>query len=82
MGRLKIEQEDGTVRRVAYLDEVQDIADDTDDSINDIENIFTRLDSAMPYRLTDLQNDKIYRFGFQLSEEGNPQLIFEEVEDV
>ena len=33
----------------------------------------------MPHRFRDLKNNKIYKFGFQLSAEGNPQIIFEEV---
>ena len=33
----------------------------------------------MPHRFQDLKNDKIYKFGFRLSAEGNPQIIYEEV---
>ena len=33
----------------------------------------------MPHILTDLQTSKRYRFGLQVSAEGNPQLIYEEV---
>jgi len=33
----------------------------------------------MPHRFQDIKNNKIYKFGFQLSAEGNPQIIFEEV---
>ncbi len=33
----------------------------------------------MPHRFQDLKNDKIYKFGFQINEEGNPQIIYEEV---
>ena len=33
----------------------------------------------MPHRFQDLKNGKIYKFGFQINEEGNPQIIFEEV---
>ena len=33
----------------------------------------------MPHRFQDLKNDKIYKFGLQVSAEGNPQIIYEEV---
>lgn len=33
----------------------------------------------MPHRFQDIKNNKIYNFGFQLSAEGNPQIIYEEV---
>jgi hypothetical protein len=33
----------------------------------------------MPHRFQDIKNNKIYKFGFQLSAEGNPQIIYEEV---
>lgn len=33
----------------------------------------------MPHRFQDIKNNKIYNFGFQLSAEGNPQMIYEEV---
>ena len=33
----------------------------------------------MPHRFQDLKNNKIYKFGLQVSAEGNPQLIYEEV---
>ncbi len=36
MGRLKITQEDDSIRTVAYLDEVQDLANDVDANINKI----------------------------------------------
>ncbi len=39
MGRLKITQEDDSIRTVAYLDEVQDLANDIDENINKIENL-------------------------------------------
>ena len=37
------------------------------------------LNSSMPHKTKDLQGNKTYKFGLQLSEEGNPQIIFEEV---
>ncbi|HHU80593.1 MAG TPA: hypothetical protein GXZ35_04575 [Acholeplasmataceae bacterium] len=39
MGRLKITQEDDSVRKVAYLDEVQDVADDVDDLLEDVDEL-------------------------------------------
>lgn len=33
----------------------------------------------MAHRFRDLKNDKVYKFGFQVSSEGNPQIIYEEV---
>ena len=38
--------------------------------------------NIMPHEFQDLKNDKTYKYGFQISEEGNPQLIFKEVENV
>ena len=37
------------------------------------------LNSIMPHQFRDLKNDKTYNFGFQLSGEGKPQIIYEEV---
>lgn len=34
---------------------------------------------TMPHQLKDTKTNKTYKFGFQLSAEGNPQIIFEEV---
>ncbi len=93
MGRFKITQEDDSVRRVAYLDEVQDIADDTDELLGDVGELqgdlsqvktdyLAHTKNIMPHEFQDLKNDKTYKYGFQISEEGNPQLIFKEVEDV
>ncbi len=42
----------------------------------------SHLEDTMPHEFRDLKNDKTYKYGFQISEEGNPQLIFKEVEDV
>lgn len=39
----------------------------------------THLNDTMPHKTNDLQNNKTYKFGLQLSSEGNPQIIFEEV---
>ena len=33
----------------------------------------------MPHRFQDLKNGKIYKFGFQVSVDGKPQIIYEEV---
>ena len=86
MGRLKFKKEDGSVKRVAYLNELQEIANDLDDSIDEIEQVKTdylaNTKNIMPHEFQDLKNDKTYKYGFQISEEGNPQLIFKEVENV
>ena len=34
---------------------------------------------TMPHQAKDLQNTKTFRFGLQMSVDGNPQIIFEEV---
>ena len=83
MGRFKIKQEDGSVERVAHLGELQQIANDLDDSIDEIlqakTDILEHFESAMPHKFQDLKNSKIYKFGFQVSEGGNPQIIYKEV---
>lgn len=38
MGRLKIIQEDDSVKRIAYLEDVQPLAEDLDDLIDEVEN--------------------------------------------
>lgn len=43
------------------------------------EDYATHLETEMPHQFKDLKNNKTYKFGFQLSDEGNPQLIYEEV---
>ena len=82
MGRLKITQEDDSIRTVAYLDEVQDLANDVDANINKIENLTddlaTHKSDYMPHRFQDIKNDKVYRIGLQLSIEGKPQIIYKE----
>jgi hypothetical protein len=86
VGRLKFKKEDGSVKRVAYLNELQEIANDLDDSIDEIEQVKTdylaHTKNIMPHEFRDLKNDKTYKYGFQISGEGNPQLIFEEVKNV
>ena len=37
------------------------------------------LTATMPHQFKDLKNDKTYNFGFQLSGEGKPQIIYDEV---
>ena len=39
MGRLKIIQEDDSVERVAYLSDVQEVADDVDDLLEDVDDL-------------------------------------------
>ena len=43
------------------------------------EDYATHLEAEMPHQFKDLENNKTYKFGFQLSAEGNPQLSYEEV---
>lgn len=106
MGRFKI-IEDGKPRKVAWKDEVDNIAGvgrttetvkENANRIGDLSNLTTtektNLSGAisevkdelsqhkldyMPHRFQDIKNNKKYKFGFQLSAEGNPQIIFEEV---
>ena len=33
----------------------------------------------MPHRIQDLKNNKIYKYSLQMSEDGQPQIKFEEV---
>lgn len=42
-------------------------------------NLGTHKTDTMPHQLKDTKTNKTYKFGFQLSAEGNPQIIFEEV---
>lgn len=83
MGRLKIIQEDDSVERVAYLSDVQEVADDVDDLLEDVDDLQSDLAShkaeKMPHQFTNLQTGKTYRFGRQVSAEGIPQRIYEEV---
>ena len=44
-----------------------------------LDDYATHLETEMPHQFKDLKNNKTYKFGFQLSDEGNPQLIYEEV---
>lgn len=39
----------------------------------------SHLSTNMPHQFQDLKNSKTYRFGFQISIEGKPQIIYEEV---
>ena len=41
--------------------------------------LITHKADTMPHKFEDLKNNVTYKFGFQLSAEGNPQIIFEEV---
>jgi len=42
-------------------------------------NLGAHKTDTMPHQLKDTKTNKTYKFGFQLSAEGNPQIIFEEV---
>ncbi len=90
MGRLKITQEDDSIRTVAYLDEVQDLANDVDANINKIENLtedfdehkedyMMHLETDMPHIFKNLKTGKTYRYGERVSAVGIPQIIYEEV---
>jgi hypothetical protein len=52
-------------------------------STNLINSIKTELDEHkldyMPHRIQDLKNNKIYKYSLQMSEDGQPQIKFEEV---
>ncbi len=39
----------------------------------------THIADTMPHQVQDLANGKIYKFGFRLSADGDPQIIYEEV---
>jgi hypothetical protein len=116
-GRLKIIQDDGSKEVVSYLSDIQPLADDLDNLIDNVDSLagtgrttetvkgnaddiidlteevgsnkeeFDELKEKvvkhkldyMPHRFQDIKNNKIYNFGFQLSAEGNPQIIYEEV---
>jgi peptidoglycan hydrolase CwlO-like protein len=89
MGRLKITQEDDSIRTVAYLDEVQDLANDVDANINKIENLTEDFDehkedyvqhlaSEIPHLVRDLDNDKTYFFGLRIKD-GGTQFMYKEV---
>lgn len=43
------------------------------------EDYVRHLNDNMPHQFRDLKNEKVYNFGFQISAEGNPQIIYEEV---
>jgi len=60
-------------------DNIDDVfAGDVNGAYAEIIAIETELLSNMPYRFRDLKSNKTYRYGLQLSADGNPQLIFEE----
>ncbi len=73
--------------------EVGEFADDYENHVDDFYELQTEVEQVktdylahtkniMPHEFQDLKNDKTYKYGFQISEEGNPQLIFKEVENV
>ena len=43
------------------------------------EDFTQHINSNMPHLIEDLKNDIKYRYGLQISSEGNPQIIYEEV---
>ena len=89
MGRLKIIQEDDSVERVAYLSDVQEVADDVDDLLEDVDDLQSdlashkedyvqHLASEMPHLVRDLDNDKTYFFGLRIKD-GGTQFMYKEV---
>ena len=64
---------------IADVDEYYD-ATDVEGALKEAYlNLGAHKTGTMPHQLVDLKNTKTYKFGFQLSAEGNPQIIFEEV---
>ena len=57
-------------------DEITNLQTDLTTHKNDYAN---HLSATMPHQARDLELNKTYKFGLQLSAEGNPQIIFEEV---
>lgn len=62
------------------LKNLDTIATNLVDAINELK---TDLESHkldyMPHRIQDLKNNKIYKYSLQMSEDGQPQIKFEEV---
>ena len=48
--------------------------------LEDLQNEITdHLKSNLPHQIEDMKNNKTYQCGFRVSEDGNPQIIYEEV---
>jgi len=64
----------------AQFDTVEERLDSTDAQLNNMTQDFTqhKLD-YMPHRFENKVQNKTYKFGFQVSDGGSPQIIFEEV---
>lgn len=43
------------------------------------QDLETHKSDYMPHRIQDLKNNKIYKYSLQMSEDGQPQIKFEEV---
>lgn len=62
-------------------------SENVEDALQEVKSEFDEHKSAfvnhlidpMPHQAKDLQNTKTFRFGLQMSVDGNPQIIFEEV---
>jgi len=60
--------------------EINQRIDETRVAVQEISaELVTHKTDTMPHKFEDLKNTVTYKFGFQLSAEGNPQIIFEEV---
>ena len=42
------------------------------------DDLVAHKEDNMPHQITNLQTGKIYKYGFQLSTEGDPQIIYRE----
>ena len=66
-----------------FADDYENYVDDFYELQTEVEQVKTDIlehfESAMPHKFQDLKNSKIYKFGFQVSEGGNPQIIYKEV---
>ena len=49
------------------------------DLLSHKEDYVSHINSDMPHQFKDLKNNKIYQFGFQVSADGEPQIVYEEV---
>lgn len=65
----------------SYTDQVaSDLSQSVETAVQEISaELVTHKADTMPHKFEDLKNTVTYKFGFQLSAEGNPQIIFEEV---
>ena len=77
-----------------YIEKINDFIEETErveaqypvrltaneNNLADLEEDFNQhLNSSMPHLVEDLKNNIKYRYGLQISSEGNPQIVYEEV---